>query len=1002
MLKFKIIHKSLLLVGVPLLYGIAFLSLLSYGLSESNRIFQHELLLKDAMITTDVTNRRIFAGRIAAVSYFICKDDYFDKIYYENMREAALAFKHLQKLLKNERGLQYKLDYLKHELVAGNSGFVLIMHSPISTVGLADVFNMFGGIGVDRFFTNTPVYTLMDTLDRLSRRETASALNAMNSVLIILFGGMFLSLLLAGVLTTFFCLNITSRLLLIINNTISLSRGTTLSPPLKGNDEIAELDQFLYKAATDIRELERFKKEMIGVVSHELKSPLSSVEMFLSSFSAGVFGELGDRAKEKVQRIHQSVVRLMGLVKELLYLDRLALDMHAEPISVDSLVTASIDTVRELSEQAGIEIVSRNTAGSIEADRDRLLQVIVNLLSNALKFSPVAGTVTVETRETDGIFECRITDQGRGIPEVFRKEIFEPFQQVDGRDATAKKGTGLGLTISKSIVEQHGGKIGVDSEEGKGSTFWFKIPTSGRQLPSSPELKSSTRELPAGSENYSEAKQSGRFKVLHKGLIIISVPLIFQLCFASVIGVLLHQVREQIHKEEHSKEIVDSMNKMSERLLLASNDGLMYVYSREPEYLKAWQGGKKAGLKLFDRVRELSASDSGQKENIEETSAWLHKTIGLLDKMVALDRDNELGSIENLQAFLKKEGMIEQIKPLFEGQESQENLMERERETGEKLAAQRIKMIKNLKSTLSAGIILNIILATCLAAFLMRNMTSRLQHVMANTGRLLKREELEAPRAGSDEIALLDRVLYETARRLVELEKFKQELISIVSHELRTPLLSVSSGLELFASGAVCDLSAKGQNRLKIAQEETERLIRLINDLLDIEKMEAGKFVLDRSEIRVSDLIESCFAAVTGLADAKSINLQSLPHDPDFKFNADRDRLCQVLINLLSNAIKFSPNGAAIKIESEQIASELELRVIDQGRGIPEELRAKIFDRFVQVEKSDASERGGSGLGLAIARAIVEQHGGSIGVRSELGTGSTFWFRLPLDYVVSG
>jgi signal transduction histidine kinase len=131
------------------------------------------------------------------------------------------------------------------------------------------------------------------------------------------------------------------------------------------------------------------------------------------------------------------------------------------------------------------------------------------------------------------------------------------------------------------------------------------------------------------------------------------------------------------------------------------------------------------------------------------------------------------------------------------------------------------------------------------------------------------------------------------------------------------------------------------------------------------------------------------------LAEAKKITMEPVVAN-NLSLTADRDRLCQVLINLLSNAIKFSPENGIIQVAVEQIDAKLEFKVMDEGGGIPEDLRLKIFDRFVQVDKSDESVRGGSGLGLAIARAIVEQHNGEIGVESRRGGGSTFWFRLPL------
>jgi signal transduction histidine kinase len=273
---------------------------------------------------------------------------------------------------------------------------------------------------------------------------------------------------------------------------------------------------------------------------------------------------------------------------------------------------------------------------------------------------------------------------------------------------------------------------------------------------------------------------------------------------------------------------------------------------------------------------------------------------------------------------------------------------------------------------------------------------------MQNTKRLAKREPLVPALAGHDEIALLDRVLVDTGNHLIELETFKRELVSIVSHELRTPLLSISSALELFGAGLFGELSEKGKSRLTYAQAEAGRLIRLITDLLDIEKMDAGKFVLDFSEVKVSDLLDSSTTGAAQLAEVKKIIIETKCQESDGIIHVDRDRFCQVFINLLSNAIKYSPENGKIIVSTQKLDGDrIKFSIIDQGRGIPEDLRLRIFDRFVQVEKSDATERGGTGLGLAICKAIVEQHGGEIGVDSKIGSGSTFWFVVPARSVTA-
>jgi len=981
MLKLKMVHKGLILVAVPLVFGTLFIWLLSTKLAELDRMVQRELLMRDLIISHMIALRCAVAANKATAGYVICKDPMYIGLVNANKQQATAIDMHIKELLKNE---PYLLDAAKQ---ASSQQIVNSTRSGFVTTSLV--------------------------LRRLALEndiQTKAAIGAMNSLRSTLYGGMVAGAVISVLLAVFFCLRITNRIVKILFHTVSLLKGTELSRPLKGHDEISELDQFLFQAGTEIRELERFKKEMIGVVSRELKSPLSSLGSFLSSLSAGAYGALAPKAQDKAVRTHKSVERLMGLVAELLHLDRLELDMEKEEIDVDELIAASVGTVKELSEQSGIEIAVKTQDGTIFADRDRLVQVIVNLLSNAMKFSPPQGQVTIETRRSDGWFECRVTDQGRGIPEEFRKQIFEPFKQVDATDATAKKGTGLGLTISRSIVEQHGGIIGVDSEEGKGSTFWFKLPASESASKSSGQPRPiPVLTQPESGETWrlqliSQMRGSRTFSVLQQGLVIISVPLIFQMGFGFWIAHLLNQVSQQIQREEQSIELLGLLNRGAEQLFASTVDGVWYVITRESKYWDDFLKGKDRLFGLLDQAERFCAADPEEMSDLKELRECLVRYAAAADKEAVrkVDKDDDLhdssvaAMMQRAIFFQTDPNLSKEVYPVFQAQKAQERLMKRERAIGEKLSAQRVHMFKGLEETLFEGVVLNLLMSVVLAVLLMRNLSSRLQHVMANTARLVKRKALDPPLAGGDEIAYLDRILYEIGNQLLQLEKFKQDLIAIVSHELRTPLMSISTALELFEVGALGELSEEGKNQLGNASNDTHRLIRLITNLLDIEKMDAGEFILDCSEFKVSDLVQSSIASVGPLAETKEIKLESFVTDPEMSIYADRDRLLQVLIRLLSDAIKSSPENDSIRVSVEHAKdNQLRFCVIDHGREIPEAMRQKIFERFVQVEESLAKERG-SDLGLAISRAIVERHGGTVGVDSdEHGVGTTFWFQLP-------
>ncbi len=226
-----------------------------------------------------------------------------------------------------------------------------------------------------------------------------------------------------------------------------------------------------------------------------------------------------------------------------------------------------------------------------------------------------------------------------------------------------------------------------------------------------------------------------------------------------------------------------------------------------------------------------------------------------------------------------------------------------------------------------------------------------------------------------------------------EMQRLKDEFVSVVSHELRTPLTSIRGALGLLASGAIGELSERGQRMLDIAVHNTDRLIRLINDILDIERMESGRVEMDPRDHDVRDLMEQGADVMQAMADEHTVTLRVLPVEAPV--HADADRVLQTITNLLSNAIKFSEPGGAVHLEAEQNGGQVLFRVRDEGRGIPPSKIPTIFERFTQVDASDSREKGGTGLGLAICKKIVERHGGRIWLDSEVGRGTTVSFTLP-------
>ena len=244
-----------------------------------------------------------------------------------------------------------------------------------------------------------------------------------------------------------------------------------------------------------------------------------------------------------------------------------------------------------------------------------------------------------------------------------------------------------------------------------------------------------------------------------------------------------------------------------------------------------------------------------------------------------------------------------------------------------------------------------------------------------------------------------DDVILATVRDISERKKvdaLKNEFVSTVSHELRTPLTAINGSLGLILGGMVGELPDQAQELLKISQRNSDRLLQLINDILDIEKLEAGKMPFNMQEHDLIILLKNSIEVNQAYADQMSVEIEFNTELTAARVSVDPDRLSQVMANLLSNASKFSPIGDVINVKLEKDNNDYRVTVTDHGPGIPEDFKAILFEKFTQVDASDTRSQGGTGLGLSISRTIIEKMNGTINLESKEGHGSSFYFQLPM------
>ncbi len=248
-------------------------------------------------------------------------------------------------------------------------------------------------------------------------------------------------------------------------------------------------EDLLFCVAHDVSELRRVehaKRDFVNMVSHDIRTPLSGMAIFLEMIPMGVYGELNDSGKSRASSLGSALNRIVVMVNDLLDIEKMQsgqFQIFKTNVDGDSLVKASLEMVQGFAEQQMIKIESQSTGGMLLCDEARIIQVLQNLLSNAIKFSDAGKTVILKLERQEDVTRFEVTDNGRGIAKDDIPALFERFTQAKGDDSKRQSGFGLGLAICKDIVERHGGSIGIMSELGKGSTFWFTIPNSETEAP---------------------------------------------------------------------------------------------------------------------------------------------------------------------------------------------------------------------------------------------------------------------------------------------------------------------------------------------------------------------------------------------------------------------------------------------------------------------------------------------------------------------------------------
>lgn len=486
-----------------------------------------------------------------------------------------------------------------------------------------------------------------------------------------------------------------------------------------------------------------------------------------------------------------------------------------------------------------------------------------------------------------------------------------------------------------------------------------------------------------------------KLTILHKGLILLLVPFILQALLFLMLFSQIAAAEELAQKQSIRAEVLEKSSALIEDFGFALSSIVTQVFgmkqaitarpieadeyitnvTRNLNTLKAIPQTSPRMRRLFTNAEAVCRSQYRILKHVEDRKAGQSPTV---DSM-----QNALFDLYALKPDLAK--MFSQTFVM-----RQEIAAERlEVHQYSELAKQKREQVKQLSIIF---LLSELLLTGALLMYFLKNITTRLNSLVGNARRLPEDSPMLTRVKGNDEIAYLDSVLHEASEKLLEAKQNRQSIMNMIAHDIRSPLMSSNLLIDLLngrAKASGDQLSVENAERLK---QTYKKVILLVEDLLLLEKSDA-KLKLVPQVVNMRDLCQSAVETVMPQGESKKITIRN--EVESCELIADQMRIEQVLNNLLSNAIKFSSAGGSISVLSERSDKFLTISVKDEGAGIKTDDLARIFEQFYQSTSVAAGE--GFGLGLAISKMIIDSHDGKIGVRSEIGKGSTFWFSLPLE-----
>lgn len=965
LMKIRLVHKVIIAIIIPIVCQLGFFYFLLQSvrdLDELERIGRRttQILFIRGQFYVEMTKELLCIGLYRATS----KPEY-KKRYYESAAATTSAIKQLAEFWRDDPVKMHILKWAwaghKQKTVMAQMLLIGLDDKSFSNIlGLPDTGTAFTGLLISRNSGNlAPLFTNIEkSQPEIAQKSLEKTSELYQQLLFALLITVFVSIS-SGVL---FSRSVADRIRRVMSNVKAMENHEKATAVVGGSDEIAMLNSAILDTDRQIRAAEEFQTETAHLIAQELERPIDQLSESMAQLRQSGFISMTENGKVRVERTLLEINRLRILVRDLDSLDKICSagwDLDLKSVDLSDIARSAVDTVYDFAKSVNVEIVCDLAEVWVLGDPVRLQQIALNLLTNAIKFSPAKSRIEVTTNIEHRFGKLSITDHGTGIPEEFQQYIFGKFEQASRSDSTEKGGSGLGLAISKRLVESQKGRMGFSSKLGQGSTFWLSLPMESLEeeahLAQSGDLQKSF----VGNRSSSNW-QNFRPTLLKKGLLLAVIPIAVQVTSVTALWIVIESIRHNVHEFEVVSKVTGYHARILESGVRGFMASMLYNAEQNSGYKKIAGTEQREIEDSVYQLRDITKSDKSLEKTTESIAQMVKEYIALQNDILKAEPNADGERWFGESSHGKTEKTVIQInEPLRESIKLENKLL------AENMAA-KMQMERGVEQVIIISMIGSFIASIWLGLFMIRAITSRVQQIVKNTERLVNRQELDAPLPGNDEISFVDHSFYDAANRLTQLERLKQEIISITSHEFRTPLSSLLAKIDLMHAGVFGELNSGGEAIVISSRARISDLIVVITNLLDVEKIQSGKSIVVKSVVDVSTVLKKVVQNVSDLAKERNIDLRCV--DDEFSIHADEIRLTQALTAALADIVAYSQAGETITLSAHNVETFVQFRIDGPGGNCSKSA----------LNPSTARGR----LANKLLTLIVEQHGGAVNVEA--------------------